>query len=131
MGTHAYIGKINKDDLSIKLVYVQYNGGLNYTGQMLNTHYQSEDKIDTLIEKGSFPSLKENINDIDFYTNIKSVVPEIYTFQSTKELEQFLTNHSDIEYVYMYDSAKLNTWLVSDFMDDVEMLDWQLLQLMI
>lgn len=128
MGTHAFISKLNKD-LSVNAIYVHYDGQINKTGQILYDHYYKENQVDRLIEKGSLVMLKENIDDIAFYSDIKGVSTEIYHFNSIGDLEEHLHHYPNIEYVYMYNAAVHNAWLVSQFNQTDPMIDWQFLNL--
>lgn len=128
MGTHAFIAKLNKD-LSVNAIYVHYDGQISKTGQILYDCYYKESQVDRLIENGSLVTLKENIDNIEFYSDIKGVSKEIYHFNSMIDLEEHLHHYPNIEYVYMYNAAVHNDWLVSEFNEINHMIDWQFLNL--
>lgn len=129
MGTRCLIGTENKDH-TITMVYCHWDGYPEHTGDRLLNHYNSKNKIQDLIDKGSFSFLEENIDDISFYTDTQGIEKEIYHFKSLDELNQKLHEMWDIEWFYLYDLTHDEPqWFAAENKDDA--LFWQTLRLLV
>lgn len=62
MGTHAMIA-IQNVDLTIDSVFCHYDGYLSYTGILLYTIYNNENKIRELLSYGNMKSLHKDLPD--------------------------------------------------------------------
>ena len=56
MSTRAYIG-IKNDDGPVSAIYNQSDGGLENLGQVLKTHFKTEESVRELISIGHISSL--------------------------------------------------------------------------
>ena len=63
MSTRAAIAKLNTNTNEAKLIYCHSDGYLEYTGKILNEHYNSEDKVDELLSYGDLSIINENIGE--------------------------------------------------------------------
>ena len=83
---------------SVRAIYCHHDGYLDYNGRILFEHYNSEDKVEALIELGDFTSLKPTIEE----TRKKVMNCEQETNRS---LDQYmhLAHNSDIQYIYLWD----------------------------
>ena len=63
MSTKAAIAKLNTNTNEAKLRYCHSDGYLEYTGKILNEHYNSEDKVDELLSYGDLSIINENIGE--------------------------------------------------------------------
>ena len=98
---------------SVRAIYCHHDGYLDHNGRILFEHYNSEDKVEALIELGDFTSLKPTIEE----TRKKVMNCEQETYRS---LDQYmhLAHNSDIQYIYLWDkymwwisrSIALNLW---------------------
>lgn len=57
MGTHCYIGIEDKDDGSVRYVYVHYDGYFSHIVPILRKHYMERKNVEELIECGDMTSL--------------------------------------------------------------------------
>lgn len=60
MSTRSLIGIVEPDG-SVKAIYCHFDGYVEYVGDMLNRHYNSEEKCRQLLELGDLSSLRERI----------------------------------------------------------------------
>ena len=93
---------------SVTAVYCHHDGYLDHNGRILFEHYNSEDKVEALIELGDFTSLKPTIEETrKKVMRSHSFEPEIY-----RTLDQYMyqAHGSDIDYIYLWDKYM---WWVS------------------
>ena len=93
---------------SVRAVYCHHDGYLDHNGRILFEHYNSEDKVEALIELGDFTSLKPTIEETrKKVMRSHSFEPEIY-----RTLDQYMyqAHGSDIDYIYLWDKYM---WWVS------------------
>jgi len=98
---------------SVRVVYCHHDGYLDHNGRILFDHYNSEDKVEALINIGDFSSLKPTVEE----TRKKPMNCEQETYHS---LDQYMhwVDGCDIEYIYLWDkymwwvsrSIALNLW---------------------
>lgn len=56
MSTRSYIGIVNKDG-TVRAIYHHFDGYLSYLGRMLTTHYQTEERVNKLLDLGDISSI--------------------------------------------------------------------------
>lgn len=96
MSTRCMIGKLH-DDGSVSAVYCHHDGYPKYVGKLLYDHYNNEDKLNELFERGDMSSLSENVEDCDFYDDGNA--PTVY-----QDLNEFMTMGDDHDYHYYFNS---------------------------
>ena len=138
MSTRAAIAKLNTNTNEAKLIYCHSDGYLEYTGKILNEHYNSEDKVDELLSYGDLSIINENIgekldvsfNDYTAFANKKQCrfymrdrgeknkeVKSVADLSNTKNAENALLEYGfenmDVDFVYAFDT-RLQKWYVYD-----------------
>ena len=135
MSTRAAIAKLNTNTNEAKLIYCHSDGYLEYTGKILNEHYNSEDKVDELLSYGDLSIINENIGeklDVPFhdYTAFAEKKQcrfygrdrgeknkEATNLSNTDCAENALLEYSfenmDVDFVYAFDT-RLQKWYVYD-----------------
>jgi len=133
MSTRAAIAKLNTNTNEAKLIYCHSDGYLEYTGKILNEHYNSEDKVDELLSYGDLSIINENIGeklDVPFhdYTAFAEKKQcrfygrdrgeknkEATNLSNTDCAENALLEYSfenmDVDFVYAFDT-RLQKWYV-------------------
>ena len=133
MSTRAAIAKLNTNTNEAKFIYCHSDGYLEYTGKILNEHYNSEDKVDELLSYGDLSIINENIgekldvpfNDYTAFANKKQCRfymrdrgeknKEATDLSNTKNAENALLEYSfenmDVDIVYAFDT-RLQKWYV-------------------
>ena len=133
MSTRAAIAKLNTNTNEAKLIYCHSDGYLEYTGKILNEHYNSEDKVDELLSYGDLSIINENIgekldvpfNDYTAFANKKQCRfymrdrgeknKEATNLSNTDCAENALLEYSfenmDVDFVYAFDT-RLQKWYV-------------------
>jgi hypothetical protein len=83
----------------LKSVYCHYNGYLDYTGEILNKHYDSV-AANALIARGDNSGVKETIAEMNFYADRGE---EGVHWQVAHSFEEFLdqVHRSGCEYYYI------------------------------
>ena len=106
---------------AVRAVYCHHDGYLDHNGRILFEHYNSEDKVEALIELGDFTSLKPTIEETrKKVMRSHSFEPEVY-----RTLDQYMyqVDGCHIEYIYLWDkymwwvsrSIALNLWDRSEY----------------
>ena len=129
-------------DDTIKAIYCHNDGYLSNNGKILDQHYQSEDKVNTLLYKGDLSSLDENIgekinfDDIElrrknkqcmFYTRDRGEENrEATTLKNETELLEFAFEQCDAEVVYMF---AYGSWYVYDNSNAIGNASYQFIEL--
>mgnify|MGYP006158969001 FL=1 len=133
MSTRAAIAKLNTNTNEAKLIYCHSDGYLEYTGKILNEHYNSEDKVDELLSYGDLSIINENIgekldvpfNDYTAFANKKQCRfymrdrgeknKEATNLSNTNCAENALLEYGfenmDVDFVYAFDT-RLQKWYV-------------------
>ena len=62
MSTRSYIGK-KLSDGQVKYIYCHFDGYPSHNGVILKEHYNTEEKVDQLLELGNLSSLGEEIGE--------------------------------------------------------------------
>ena len=116
MATRSIIAKL--DDKGVQAIYCHNDGYLSNNGKILDQHYQNEVKVDNLIAQGDASSLKNTIEDTNFYHRDKkepySRVKAVNLNNETKLLEHAF-KVCDAEFVYMF---AYGYWYVYDREND-------------
>ena len=68
MGTRSRIAIRNTDNTYLS-VYCHWDGYPSHHGPILQQHYDTEQKVCTLLAGGDFSSLTANVADIDYFSN--------------------------------------------------------------
>jgi len=103
MATRSIIAKLDEND--VQAIYCHNDGYLSNNGKILDQHYQDEDKVNELLLLGDCSSLKDTIEDTNFYHRDKK---EPYSRVKAVDLkdESALLKHAfetcDAEFVYMF-----------------------------
>ena len=133
MSTRAAIAKLNTNTNEAKLIYCHSDGYLEYTGKILNEHYNSEDKVDELLSYGDLSIINENIGeklDVPFndYTSFankkqcrfymrdrgeknKKATDLSNTDCAENALLEYSFENMDVDFVYAFDTC-LQKWYV-------------------
>ncbi len=111
MATRSLIGIVLKDEKKINAVYCHWDGYLAGNGDLLLKNYNNYENVMNLINHGSFSSLREDINDIEFYKK-----EEIYHFDNILKLDHFFRT-TDCEYLYLFAPDKDGNyrWIYKEF----------------
>lgn len=102
MSTHCLIGYI-KEDKTIDFIYCHKDGYLAHTGKYLETFYNDENKIKSLLNLGDIEFLDKNLpkdsneNIVISFNNSTDIIRNI---KSINELKEYLKNHW-ISYSYL------------------------------
>ena len=133
MSTRAAIAKLNTNTNEAKFIYCHSDSYLEYTGKILNEHYNSEDKVDELLSYGDLSIINENIgekldvsfNDYTAFANKKQCRfymrdrgeknKEATDLSNTNCAENALLEYGfenmDVDFVYAFDT-RLQKWYV-------------------
>lgn len=97
MGTRSRVAVMHGQVL--KSVYCHYNGYLDYTGEILNKHYDSV-AANALIARGDNSGVKETLDEMNFYADRGE---EGVSWQVAHSFEEFLdqVHRSGCEYYYI------------------------------
>ena len=144
MSTRAAIAKLNTNTNEAKLIYCHSDGYLEYTGKILNEHYNSEDKVDELLSYGDLSIINENIgekldvsfNDYTAFANKKQCRfygrdrgeknKEATILKDESALLEFAFEQCDAEVVYMF---AYGSWYVYDNSDTIGDSSYQFIEL--
>ena len=139
MSTRAAIAKLNTNTNEAKLIYCHSDGYLEYTGKILNEHYNSEDRVDELLSYGDLSIINENIGeklDVPFndYTAFASKkqcrfymrdrgeknkeatnlsINNAYFQSAENALLEYSFENMDVDFVYAFDT-RMQKWYVYD-----------------
>ena len=103
---------------SVRAVYCHHDGYLHHNGRILFEHYNSEDKVEALINIGDFSSLKPTVEE----TRKKLMNCEQETYRTLNHY-MHQVDGSDIEYIYLWDkymwwisrNIEINLWDRSEY----------------
>lgn len=100
MSTRSFICKYDADKKAYKAIYCHYDGYVKGVGAMLDANYDTESKVDALLDLGGISSLEATVEKTrkNAYENSK---PQYFT-----HIDEEFAN-SDIEFVYLYISKGL------------------------
>ena len=92
MSTRSFICKYDADKKAYKAIYCHFDGYVKGVGAMLDANYDTESKVDALLNLGGISSLKATIEETrkNAYENSK---PQYFT-----DIDEEVAN-SDIEFV--------------------------------
>lgn len=106
LSTRSLIG-IQLDENIVKYVYCHWDGYPENNGQILVDSYKDKDKIIDLMQRGSFSSLREQVDDIAYY-NEEDNNP--HTMSIKKYFGKKDISWSEYRYLYTLE----NKWIVYD-----------------
>jgi len=96
MGTRSRVGVMHGD--VCKSVYCHYDGYLDYTGEILNKHYDST-LANALVARGDNSGVKETLEDMNFYADRGE---EDVSWQVAHTFEEFLEQVESCGAEYYY-----------------------------
>lgn len=107
MATRSTISVCNPDG-SVSKIYCHWDGYIENNGQILQTYYNSYEKVKELQTKGDMSSLGETPEDSEYYCDRgeTDVKPKVY-----KSFEYYTTRCQFEEYNYLFKDGE---WLVSE-----------------
>jgi hypothetical protein len=108
MGTHAVIA-IQYNE-TINAVYCHFDGYLEHVGNILQEHYNTEEKIDEIIVRGDMSSLGETIKECKFYEDSEFKVFLDAPFMSARERLLTFANSRFASYLYLFVEG---TWIMT------------------
>ena len=102
MSTRSFICKYDTDKKAYRAIYCHFDGYVEGVGAMLDANYDTESKVDALLDLGDISSLESTVEETrkNAYKNSQ---PRYLTHITDNEE---VTN-SDIEFVYLYVSKGL------------------------
>ena len=112
MATRSNIGILNPDG-TVDYIYCHFDGYLEHNGQILQEHYNTENRVKQLLALGDLSVLGESIGEKqDFNNRVKGTClaygrdrGESNTQASTYSYEQYTTDNLE-EYVYLFTPEK-------------------------
>ena len=113
MGTRSRIAIIKKDG-SIRSIYCHWDGYLEHNGVILLNYYDTEEKVNKLIDLGALSSLERTLDGTVSYHKWRGEELRVEEFKNIAEFFDYMY-YSWEEYAYIF---KDNEWYVS--IDDLE-----------
>ena len=108
MSTHAIIAI--SDGINIRASYVNYDGYPSHTGVILNAHYNSPDKINSLIDLGELSAIGTDTDHCQAYGRDRGESgTEPSKFTSLSELIEFGKSYY-AAYIYLFEDDR---WVVN------------------
>lgn len=100
MSTRSFICKYDTDKKAYRAIYCHFDGYVKGVGAMLDANYDTESKIDALLDLGDISSLEPTVEETrkNAYKNSKP--------RYLAHIDEEVLN-SDIEFVYLYISKGL------------------------
>ena len=114
MSTHAIIAI--SDGINIRASYVHFDGYPSHTGVILNAHYNSPDKINSLIDLGELSAIGTDTDHCQAYgrdRGEKGTEPKKFT--SLSDLIAYGKSYY-AAYIYLFED---NRWVVKHISNDV------------
>lgn len=114
MSTHAIIAI--SDGINIRVSYVHFDGYPSHTGVILNAHYNSPDKINSLIDLGELSAIGTDTDHCQAYgrdRGEKGIEPKKFT--SLSNLIAYGKSYY-AAYIYLFED---NRWVVKHISNDV------------
>jgi len=96
MGTRSRVGVMHGD--VCKSVYCHYDGYLDYTGEILQKHYDST-LANALVARGDNSGVKETLEDMNFYADRGE---EDVSWQVAHTFDEFLEQVQNCHGMYYY-----------------------------
>ena len=100
MSTRSFICKYDTDKKAYRAIYCHFDGYVEGVGAMLDANYDTESKVDALLDLGDISSLESTVEETrkNAYKNSKP--------RYLAHIDEEVLN-SDIEFVYLYISKGL------------------------
>jgi len=105
MGTRARIG-IQFDDKSVLSVYHHWDGYPSWLGRILQTHYNTKEKVSELIDGGDMSSCWGDDKQPEYYSERGENCPP-----SLMTMNEYLDKNNNEEYAYIF---RNNEWVCYD-----------------
>lgn len=100
MAPRSAIG-IKQDNGLIKTIYCHKSGYPHYTGKILFNSYNTQEKVNPLINNGDIYLLKNTIQDTEFFH--KYIDEKIKSILFLSDLDDIISNYKHIEYIYIFE----------------------------
>ncbi len=100
MGTHYYIGVEDKNDGTVRYIYIHYDGYFSHVIPILRKHYMERKNVEGLINCGNSTNLRlpdewiSSVSNDDNDETEPNTVDDRYTFEIEARL--------NIEYFYLF-----------------------------
>ena len=108
MSTHAIIAI--SDGINIRASYVNYDGYPSHTGDILNAHYNSPDKINSLIDLGELSAIGTDTDHCQAYGRDRGESgTEPRKFASLSDLIEYGKSYY-AAYIYLFEDDR---WVVN------------------
>lgn len=127
MSTRCYVGKLNKDG-TVRAIYVHHDGYIKYVGAILKKHYNTEAKINELLDLGDMSTL--GTKPVATWTDtFQYDEDKCYTYRERGELNVDARTFNSVDeyldrcqedYTYLYKNGR---WYVREW-DDEELLPY-------
>lgn len=112
MSKRSFIGRKIKDD-RLEVVYGKFDGNIEHFGKILHERYNSEEKIEGILELGSFADLGHSLEcpaDKSYKKETKDmgfvVLADEFNPRKEISLNRFIGNSWMISYAYIWDDKK-------------------------
>ena len=114
MSTHAIVAI--SDGINIRASYVHFDGYPSHTGVILNAHYNSPDKINSLIDLGELSAIGTDTDHCQAYGRDRGETGiEPKKFTSLSDLITYGKSYY-AAYIYLFED---NRWVVKQISNDV------------
>jgi|TARA_R100001163_G_C5056016_1_gene192440 hypothetical protein len=105
MSTRSEIA-IEMQDKSIKSIYCHSDGYLEYNGLMLQTHYNTFEKAESIINENDCSILKSTIKESRFYNTWRNENTKYKEFDNESLFMDRFSNDIFAEYIYLFKNDK-------------------------
>lgn len=114
MSTRSWIFIDNGEEKSPRFrgIYCHFDGYLDGVGEDLKEHYDSEDKVRSIIEQGDASSIRETIEKCRFYHRDNNENLHIYEFDDLRTMMEAY-HKSWAEYCYLFQDGKWKVYFES------------------
>lgn len=105
MSTNAKIGLQKKGNKYIRAIYNHYDGYPKYLGSILLNNYDTEEKVEELIDLGNASFIKETVETSKFYgrdmKRKNNIETELYSNEN-----DFISESGIYEYLYLFKNGE-------------------------
>ena len=111
MATRSFISKYNPDTEDYTAIYCHWDGYPTGVGLTLRDHYNTDEKVQFLLEQGDISSLRESVVETveSSYRTRGDTDVDARTFKSMHEMEEYYRSMW-CEYGYMWHDGKWNCY---------------------
>lgn len=104
MATRSLIGKANENG-SITYIYCHFDGYPSHNGFILKNYYDTEEKVDRLLELGNLSSLGETLEACVAYSRDRGETGQ--EAEVVRNLETYLEDYNDgIDFFYVFQQGE-------------------------